>query len=139
MTSIIEYHYQTIGRIIVHLVEKGLMRVDLESSDVFDIMTERWGDEDVVIQTFADVVHWMNDEGIIRIRTVQGFDHGFCFSGVQLTAKGLAIIGVRQESNGDSIKKIVESKPGLDSAAYGKIGELVGGLLGGFTKSMAGG
>ena len=64
--SKIDYHYQTMGRILSHLVQQGLKRVDFDDSDAMKIMTERHGDEEEVLQTFADVLHWMNDEGLIR-------------------------------------------------------------------------
>ncbi|MBB6305531.1 hypothetical protein [Rhizobium leucaenae] len=54
-------------------------------------MTERIDDEEDVLKTFADVLHWMNDEGLIPVRSIQVFDGGYAYNGVQLTSKGVPI------------------------------------------------
>lgn len=46
-----EYHYQTMGRILAYLVSKGLARTDLDATLALDIMTEREGSEEEVLQT----------------------------------------------------------------------------------------
>lgn len=138
--STIDYHYETIGRILSHLVQQGLKRVDFESSDAMDIMTERRGDEEEVVQTFADVLHWMNDEGLIRIGAIQEYDEGFAYSGVQLTSRGIAVVQAKPNDPelGDSIEKKVSEKGDLDATAYTKIGSFVGGLIGGATQVLSG-
>ncbi|MGH6925095.1 MAG: hypothetical protein ACRED5_15280 [Propylenella sp.] len=59
---------------------------------------------------------------------------------MQLTSKGIAVIQANpgDVEIGESIEKTVtEAKPGdLDASVYTKIGSFVGGLLGGFTKSI---
>ncbi|MEI8703407.1 MAG: hypothetical protein E5Y79_09605 [Mesorhizobium sp.] len=138
----IEYHYQTMGRILSHLINQGLARVDFEPADAMEIMTERWGSEEEVLATFADVLHWMRSEGLIRTTAVQEYDGGYAFSGVQLTSKGIAAIQAKPDDAelGETIeKKVTESAEGsLDPSIYTKIGAFVGGFTGGFTQSISG-
>lgn len=103
-------------------------------------MTERHGDEEEVLQTFADVLHWMNDEGLIRVGQVQEYDGGFAFSGVQLTSRGIAVIQAKPNDPelGESIEKKVSETKSLDASAYTKIGSFVGGLIGGATQALSG-
>lgn len=141
--STIEYHYQTVGRILVHLVENGLRRVDLEPSDAMDIMTERRGDEEEVLQAFSDCLQWMIAEGLVRAHDVQEYDGGYIFSGVQLTSAGIAMIKAKPQDSeiGASIEERVAEQADnpMDASVYTKIGEFVGSALGGLTKSLAGG
>jgi hypothetical protein len=43
--STMDYHYETIGRVLAYLVDQGLKRVNLQTSDAMKIMTHRIGDE----------------------------------------------------------------------------------------------
>jgi hypothetical protein len=143
MSSTIEYHYETIGRILAHLINRGLSRVDLEATDAMEIMTVRQGDEEEVLATFADCLHWMKDEGLIRVSQFQEYDGGYYFNGVQLTSTGIALIRTDphdDELGGSIEKRVTESKGGdLGSSIYTKIGEFVGSALGGLTKSLGSG
>ncbi|NLS20323.1 hypothetical protein HGP16_27720 [Rhizobium sp. P40RR-XXII] len=138
--STIEYHYQTMGRILSYLVNAGLSRVDFDPSDAMDIMTHRIGDEEEVLRTFADVLYWMKDEGLIRVRRIQEFDGGYAFNGVQLTSKGVSIVQTKPNDPdlGESIEKKVSVKGELEASVYTKIGSFVGGLIGGATQAMSG-
>lgn len=141
--SQIEYHYQTVGRILVYLVARGLSRTNLDASDAMDIMTERQGDEEEVVQAFADCLQWMLAEGLIRAYSVQEFDEGYDFNGVQLTALGVATI--KRDPHDPDIGLNVETRVArkdadpIDAGLYTKIGEFVGSALGGLTKSLANG
>lgn len=141
MTGTIEYHYQTMGRILSHLIKHGLGRVDFEAADAMDIMTERWGSEEEVLAAFSDVLHWMHSEGLIRVSGIQEYDGGYAFSGVQLTSKGIMAIQAKPDNEeiGETIeKKVLESAEGeLDASIYTKIGAFVGGFTGGLTKSIS--
>lgn len=136
----IDYHYETMGRILSYLIQQGLKRVDFDNSDAMEIMTERHGDEEEVIQTFADVLHWMLSEGLIRAHSVQEYDGGFAFSGVQLTSRGVAAIQAtpNDPALGESIEKTVNDKGSLDSNTYSKIGSFIGGFVGGVTQALSG-
>ena len=137
----LEYHYETMGRILAHLVENGLTRVNIETTDAMVIMTEKRGDEEAVYKTFADVFHWMSEEGLIRHgKTYDTHNQGFCFLGVQLTSLGLAVINTKITNSeiGATIEQTITQKPegGLSSETYGKIGSLVGGIIGGAAQSL---
>ena len=142
MTAGMDYHYETMGRILSHLLQQGLTRVDFEQSDARDIMTERNGDEEEVLATFADVLHWMHDEGLIRATKIQEYDGGYAFMGVQLTSKGIAVLKAKPDDAelGESVEKTVsEAGAGeLDTSLFTKIGSFVGGFAGGFTKAVSG-
>ncbi|WP_420409394.1 hypothetical protein [Hoeflea sp.] len=138
--SDLEYHYETIGRILDFLVSNGLRRFGLESSDAMEIMTHRIGDEEEVLATFNDVLHWMLDEGLIRCSSVQ--DGGYCdyFNGTQLTSKGIAIIQSKVQIEGlpgnvqDTLSQ--GDRGSLTGEVYQKIGSFVGGAAGGFLQSF---
>lgn len=138
--SKLDYHHQTVGRILVYLVEQGLSRVHLDQSNAMEIMTERQGDEEEVLDAFADCLHWMINEGLIRASKVQEFDGGYVFNNVQLTAAGIAVVRAdpHDADIGSSIEERVKKAEGapLESGMYAKIGEFVGSALAGFTKSI---
>jgi hypothetical protein len=137
----LDYHYQTIGYILDHLISSGLRRVDLSDENSMDVMLYREGPEEEVHATFNDVLHWMLDEGLIRAASIQSGDPCDHFNGVQLTSKALAVIQTDPRGAGNldkSVEKtIVESKQGeLTADVYGRIGSFVGGVLGGFGQSF---
>lgn len=138
--STMEYHYQTMGRILSHLVSAGLSRIDFDESDAMDIMTHRIGDEEEVLKTFADVLHWLNDEGLIRVKSIQEFDGGYAFNAVQLTSKGIAIIQAKPEDPelGESIEKKLAEPGATDAATYTKIGAFVGGVIAAGIQTLSG-
>lgn len=141
--SVMEYHYQTMGRVLVYLVSRGLARVDFEESDAMEIMTERWGDEEEVLQAFADCLKWMLAEGLIRAENVTEYEGGYLFSGVQLTSAGIAVIrrNPQDPDIGPSIEDRVSRNADspMEASVYTKIGEFVGSALGGLAKSLSGG
>ena len=136
----LNYHYETMGRILAHLLPLGIGRTDFEPTDIFEIMSDRRGDEDEVVSTFADVMHWMIDEGIVRVASCEEYEGGFFFGGVQLTSKGIHILRAQTDDPelGNSIEELVSrNRPSdIDTGIYAKIGDFVGGALGGFTKSL---
>lgn len=137
----LEYHYQTIGYVLQHLIDNGLRRVDLSAENAMEIMLFRKGDEEEVYRTFNDVLHWMLDEGLIRVAKIQFSESCDYFNGVQLTSKGLAVIRA-EPKDGEQLEQSVENtissaqKGELGADIYGKIGSFVGGVLGGFGQSF---
>ncbi|MQX63960.1 hypothetical protein GHK78_13045 [Sinorhizobium meliloti] len=103
-------------------------------------MTEPWGSKEEVRQTFADVLHWMNNEGLIRVSNIHEYEGGYAFSGVQLTSKGVAVIQVKPNDPelGESIEKKISEPGSLDASVYTKIGSFVGGVIGGVTQALSG-
>ena len=106
-------------------------------------MTERRGDEEKVLAAFSDCLHWMINEGLIRVEKIHEYDGGYDFVGIQLTAAGITLI--RQDTEdpeiGGSIETRVNESGGddLGSSIYTKIGEFVGGAMGGLSKSLGSG
>jgi hypothetical protein len=139
--SDLDYHNELVGRITAFLVEKGLRRVDIEPGDAFSIMVETRGDEEDALGTFFDVLHWMKDEGFIRVGKIQAHSHGEIWNGVQLTRKALAAVQQPSEKlDGKSVATTIEEKKGsIDSDTFHKIADAVGGFVGGVVKSITSG
>ena len=125
-----------IGRILAKLILGGLSRQTVSWKDVKQPQPDGTGD----LRYFVDVMHWLQNEGIITYHKAVTLTGDFKL--VQLTSKGLAAVENGTYGEGaepTSIRAIVESTPddGLTSPTYGKIGSLIGGMLGGFTKSIS--
>jgi hypothetical protein len=128
----LDQHMALVGRVIAKFVSDGLMLHDIDSRGAEKFLGTQ---EDSKV--LAAVLTWMLDEGIIRAKKVTPMISGgvIHFSGAQLTAKGLAI--VRQPvPGGETIEKRIQTAGSRD---WGGIGELIGGIAGGFTKSMGSG
>jgi hypothetical protein len=131
--TILDQHMAIVGRVIAKFVSGGLIPHDIDSRGV-----EKFLGTPEDKKVFAAVIIWMLDEGIIRAKNVSRIIDGTVhLSGVQLTAKGLAIVK-QPLPGGDTIEKRVQSEAG-GNAFWSSIGDLVGGFAGGFTKSIAGG
>jgi hypothetical protein len=141
MEKKIDYHYYILGRVLFELAAQGLKRVDFDSSSAFEIMDYRHGDEEDVLQDFCDVLHFMINEKIISARSIQEFDGGYAFNGVQLTSKGLQLVNEKaglSEIRGSIVENATATQSNNQSAPYAKWGEFIGGLLGSFTNSIGG-
>ena len=123
-----------VAKILSWLMDTGFTRSELSFDDL-ELAKE--------YEEFFDLsAQWLLDEGIMRAA-----DHalimrgsGTLFSPV-LTAYGLSLLnqpspvgGNEGETVGTSVKSASES-----GASYTKFGEVLGGFLGGFTKSMGSG
>src|ERR1700752_2174000 len=129
--SDLQYHNELVGRITAYLVERGLRRVDIEPGDAFPVMVETRGDEEDALATFFDVLHWMKDEGLIRVGKIQTHSHGEIWNGVQLTIKAIAAVQQPSEKlDGKSVATTIEEKKGaIDTDTFHKIGDARGGFL----------
>lgn len=140
----LDYHYQTIGFILKDLLDHGLRKVDYSDENSMEVMLYREGVEEEVHATFNDVIHWMIAEGLIRADKIQDGDPCDYFSGVQLTAKGIAVVEAKPPEQSELKQSIVKTiqnpaKGELGADVYVKIGSAVGGLLGGFVQAIGGG
>lgn len=109
--------------------------VSTQTISILDVGEE---DEDL----FIDAICWMRDEGLIR---TSGFastnDEGITTKAHDcvLSSFGFAAFSNRMERDGKEttlgteIKRVSETK-----SSWGAPGEFIGGLLGGFTKSISG-
>jgi hypothetical protein len=87
-----DYHYQTMGRILSHLLQRLLARVDFEAAGAMEIMTERHGDEEELLATFADV-YWVHDGGLIRVTNIHEYDGGYDAMGFSSHPRGSPCLG----------------------------------------------
>ena len=89
---------------------------------------------------FFPCIEWLEAEGLIRVksysRTLGGFATGTA-DNINLTAKGMAILGHSIEIEGksvtisDTVQRVSACK-----VDYNRIGDAIGGLVGGFTKCI---
>ncbi len=91
---------------------------------------------------FYPSVEWLEEEGMIRVgeyaRTLGGLANG-SIENIALTSLGMAVLGKNVEIEGseeplsDTVKKVSEGK-----VDYHRIGDTIGGMIGGIIKSVAG-
>ena len=82
---------------------------------------------------------WLIDEGLVRSRTnLESISSAFHSYDPVLTARGFAVLGsnLRVNDGQVSLAKIVEDKA-ASSGMYTGVGDFLGGLFGGFTKSIS--
>ena len=121
-----------IGQVMARFVSQGLLGQPIDT-----FAPEAFLGTPVDPKTFEAVITWMLDEGIIRGKErIQTIDGRLRIIAVQLTAKGLAIVK-QPLPEGDTIEKRIQSDAG--GRSWSSIGELIGGIAGGFTKSMGSG
>jgi hypothetical protein len=130
--SVLDQHMAIMGRLVAKFVSDGLMPHNIDSRGVEMFLGVP---EDKKV--FEAVIVWMLDEGIIRAKDQATFMDGTIqLAAAQLTAKGLAIVK-QPLPEGDTIEKRIQSDG--DGRSWSSIGDLIGGIAGGFTKSMGSG
>jgi hypothetical protein len=128
--SKLEQHLAVVGQLVAKFVSEGLSP---QTIDTFAPETLLGRSIDPTI--FEAVVVWMLDEDIIRAKQkIETLDGRLRLNWVQLTSKGLNIVKQPLPS-GDTIEKRVQS----GSTNWSSIGDLIGGIAGGFTKSIGSG
>jgi hypothetical protein len=90
---------------------------------------------------FYPCVEWLEAEGLIRVggyaRTMGGIANG-SIDNISLTSRGMAVLGQKIEVNGaqeplsNAVKEVSSGK-----VDYHRIGDAIGGILGGLFKSMS--
>lgn len=88
---------------------------------------------------FYPCVEWLEREGLVSVgeyaRTLGGYAGGSIFD-IALTSRGMAVLGQKvdingsQESVSSAVKKVSEGK-----VDYHRIGEAIGGIIGGIIKT----
>lgn len=122
-----------IARILNQLIDYGLQDAELKFSDL--------GLKDEYAPFFTVCVEWLLDEGIIRCGNFSKFKAPEGVSGIMLnpvlTAYGLQILNQKLDIN-DSAVKLSEAVKTVseNEKPYAQLGSFVGGVLGGFTKSI---
>lgn len=127
----IEKSEVVIARILSKVLEFGLQDAGLEFKEL------ELGDS--YAPFFSTCVDWLVAEGLIRVGTHIKTKDGECFlAGITLTSHGFAVLGQeisgtdRGETVADAVKQVTDS-----GAGYSGVGDFIGGLLGGFTKSIS--
>lgn len=89
---------------------------------------------------FFPCVEWLEAEGLIRVgsyaRTLGGYAEG-SISNISLTARGMAVLGQKIVLSGEEMTLSEEvRRVSAGEKSYSGIGDFIGGILGGFTKSI---
>ncbi|SDC02313.1 hypothetical protein SAMN05216337_100147 [Bradyrhizobium brasilense] len=129
--SKIDEHMALVARVIAKFVSTGLSVHDIDSRGA-----DRFLGAPVNQNDFIAVLRWMLKENLIHSEAVNEAGRGavLMVRHAQLSAKGLAV--VRQElSAGDTIEKRIE-KADAGGKDWSGIGDLIGGIAGGFYKSL---
>src|SRR5216683_2683475 len=121
--SALDQHMAVVGRVLAKFVSDGLAQHDIDSR-----AATRFLGSEVDKKTFENVLTWMIDEDIIRVKNMSRVSDGTMFvKSAQLTSKGIAIVREPTQT-GDTIEKRIKSAED-DTGMYTKIGEMVGGVL----------
>ncbi|RCW80807.1 hypothetical protein [Paracoccus lutimaris] len=119
-----------IARILAYLAENGLQRSQLES--------ETLALEDELSPFFTTCYEWLESEGIVRSSNISKTLSGHIYiTNPVITAKGFQLLsqgvnlGGEEKSLGTAVKEVSSGR------SYSSIGDFVGGILGGFTKSIS--
>lgn len=126
-----EMSERMVTKIVAHFAEQGVIREDLN--------LEKLGYEpsEATANLFVDAMSWLSNEGIINTNQKLAFTMGSSprALGFTLTSKGYAMLASPFEGEltlGAAIKHAQRTGQG-----YSNVGELLGGLLGAFTKSIS--
>ncbi|MBN8185359.1 hypothetical protein JF540_01525 [Salipiger thiooxidans] len=122
-----------IASLVAYLAEQGVRRSEFT---VLDLGLEADREN---VSLFIDALKWLASEGIVRSQDTHEFysvsEGDTAASGFTLTSYGFALLQqpfLGELTLGGAIKKAQGSGSG-----YSGIGDLVGGILGGFTKSLS--
>lgn len=118
-----------IARILAHLAENGLQPSSLDNGTL-DL-------NDELLPFFSTSYEWLESEGIVRSSNIAKTLNGTMYItnpvvtayGFQLLAQGVTL-GGEEKSLGKAVKEVSSGR------SYSQLGDLVGGILGGFTKSI---
>ncbi|MDK3075111.1 hypothetical protein QO034_18645 [Sedimentitalea sp. JM2-8] len=122
-----------VSSIVSKLAARGVRRTELTLSELGYENNEENTD------LFIDAVKWLESEGIIRSGEKYDFyansKNETVASGFTVTSFGFALL--QQPFDGNLTLGAAIEKVRSDGSGYSKIGDLVGGLLGGFTKTIS--
>ncbi|OZA06982.1 MAG: hypothetical protein B7Y02_14630, partial [Rhodobacterales bacterium 17-64-5] len=85
---------------------------------------------------FADMVKWLQDEGVVRDQDSYSDGLGGVVFDLVLTSRGFWLL--EQKFTGDLTLGSAISKVAKNEPMTAGLGDFVGGILGGFTKSITG-
>lgn len=122
-----------IAKILQMAIDSGLGHWQLSFADL--------SLDDSFAEFFYPSIEWLEAEGIVRVgeyaRTLGGIANG-SVNNIHLTSYGLRLlgqqitVGEKQVKLADEVKRVSQG-----DRSYSTLGDFVGGLLGGFTKSIS--
>ncbi|WP_156801069.1 hypothetical protein [Oceaniovalibus guishaninsula] len=128
-TSSLKISERLVAAIVNILAERGVRRSSLSYKEL------GLEPEEIDGPLFLDAMIWLSDEGIIRSSAKTRFDmdgNAYYFT---LTAYGYRLLGQKFQGAlnlGQAVRETAET-----GRSFAGIGDFVGGLLGGFTKSIS--
>ncbi|MGV8988631.1 MAG: hypothetical protein ACOH2H_20400 [Cypionkella sp.] len=120
-----------VAKLVNQLSENGLAKTEVASRD---FLPE--GADQKQIQLFADTVKWLQDEGVVRDHDSYADGLGGIVFDLVLTSRGFWLLDQKFSGDltlGSAISKVAKNEP-----MTAGLGDFVGGILGGFTKSITG-
>ena len=126
---------EMIARIIALLAPNGVKRVKI---DILSLQFEGSNHDDIrpYVGLFLDAMEWLIAENIVRHtdRDLSGVYSQCCITSYGFALLGQKLVGAKDnETVGKAVRNVND-----DSASYANAGNLLGGLLGAFTKSIGG-
>lgn len=122
-----------VAKIVEFLAKRGVSKIDFS---VVDLGYERSNDLDV---HFVYALKWLKDEGIVRSNAyhefVGGTEHEQVAQDFVLTSLGFALLA--KPFDGDLTLGAVIKRTNEAGRSFSTTGDFFGGILGGFTKSLA--
>jgi hypothetical protein len=123
-----------LAKVLELAMDKGISHWSLEFSDL--------GLDQEYSSFFFPCIEWLEREGLIHVdeysRTMGGIAHG-SVENISLTARGMAVLGQSIEVGGNREQlSTAVRKVSNGSVDYHKIGDAIGGAIGGILKSLAG-
>lgn len=129
--------------ILRRLLSGGITRATLSVDDFRSDCREAGYPEPADLEgLFDDLMAWLRDEGVIRFETAyQGTDGETIFEGCVITGYGIGLLRRKADVfDGRSPADVImtSKSDGGPVAPYVKYGGLLGGVIGGFTKTLSG-
>jgi hypothetical protein len=138
----LEAHSAIVAAILRHLLKGGISRADL-TVDQFrpDIRAAGYPEPADFEGMFSDIMIWLRDEGIIRVGQLIGSGEGEeFFKDCVITGRGMDMLRRKADVlGGRTAADVIMSTEDQSASApqLVKLGGLIGGVLGGFTKSVS--
>jgi hypothetical protein len=138
-TNISEFNTIT-GLVFTQLYEQFPVAVDLDRAAIETAMGAAFSSGSTNVlqsgrpfdEVFAYTLVWLSNEGYVRSRTPAGL----FMKQVTLTTKGLAALNAVPQGLSATIGSTLATN--ASAGNWSGVGDLIGGLIGGFTKSIAG-
>ncbi len=132
-TNLLKDSEEMIARIVALLAPNGVKRVEI---DILSLGFEGSNHSDIgpYVGLFHDAMEWLIAKNIIRHtgRDLSGMYYQCCITSYGFALLGQKLVGAKDnETVGKAVRNVND-----DSASYANAGNLLGGLLGAFTKSM---